>query len=303
MKKEILNKQIKRMLGVAMAMVMLFGSNLSVLAATHNFTGIQEDDILEPADEIYNDSSQDLTVYDEDWTCIAIISDSDDYTVQERYKVVEKVESSSSGGKLRLEAVALPTVPGTNPVVQEEQPVAPAHIHDYNWEVVKEPTLKEEGLAQNKCICGDVNAQQPISSATAFVKAVCDAIEAAPEGATVEVETEVYACYTAKIMEKLSERTDVTFKTTFLTKDKTWKTFTIPAGMAPTDGELFYGFTYLGNLYGWGECDHVHDEVCGGEEDCTHVHDENSSVEECDHIHDEACGGEEACIHVHDENC
>ena len=119
------------------------------------------------------------------------------------------------------------------------------------------------------------DAQQPISAATAFVKEVCDAIEKAPAGETVEIETDVYTCYTAKIMEKLSTRPDIALKTTFLTEDKTWKTFTIPAGQAPAEGELFYGFTYLGILYGWGECDHVHDEACGGEDDCIHVHNEN----------------------------
>ena len=274
MKRGRVSNKFKKMLGVAMAMVMLFGNSLSVLAV--NFSDINVNDELHSGETITNNHGQLVTIYVGN-SPEAVVNDGNSYTLTGNYKVTEKDAPVTSPGKLYLDPITLSSnsTPGVSPVTEEETESETGHSHNFQWKTVKQPTLNEDGLAQYICECGEVDAQQPISSATAFVKEVCNAIEKAPAGATVEVETEIYACYTAKIMEKLSERADVTFKTTFLTKDKTWKTFTIPAGMAPTDDELFYGFTYLGNLYGWGECDHVHDAACGGEEDCTHVHDEN----------------------------
>lgn len=127
------------------------------------------------------------------------------------------------------------------------------HSHDFNWQTVIEPTLNSDGLSQLRCHCGAIEATQPISGATAYVSTVRDGIENAPQSGLVEIKTEQYRCYTAKIMKTLRERPDVSLKTTFLDEDGIWKSFTIPAGQAPADEELFYGFTYLGNLYGWNE--------------------------------------------------
>ena len=127
------------------------------------------------------------------------------------------------------------------------------HSHDFKWQTVIEPTIDSDGLSQLRCHCGAIEATQPISGATAYVSTVRDDIENAPQSGLVEIKTEQYRCYTAKIMKTLRERPDVSLKTTFLDEDGTWKSFTIPAGQAPADEELFYGFTYLGNLYGWNE--------------------------------------------------
>lgn len=136
---------------------------------------------------------------------------------------------------------------------QENTKKENTHSHDFNWQTVIEPTLNSDGLSQLRCSCGAVEASQLISAATAYVSAICTDIEEAPQGAIVEINTKQYRCYTAKIMKTLGERPDVSLQTTFLDEDGTWKSFTIPAGCAPADEELFYGFTYLGNLYGWNE--------------------------------------------------
>lgn len=278
-------KNLKKMLVVAMAMVMLFGNTLSVLAVDYNYDELTVGRELTDEDSViftgYNAGPQ---VYYDDtrWNSngdgeITIINDNMTLGNGKIYYVKNKERTPGTTPAPILYLSTTPIVPATPSTAPGEAQRSnnSGHSHNFQWKVVKEPTLNEDGLAQSVCECGAVEGQQPISAATAFVKMVCDAIETAPEGATVEVETDIYTCYTAKIMEKLKTRPDIAFKTTFMTEEKTWKTFTIPAGQAPTDGELFYGFTYLGILYGWGDCDHVHDEACGGEDDCTHVHDKN----------------------------
>lgn len=71
------------------------------------------------------------------------------------------------------------------------------------------------------------------------------------QNALVEWNSDPFRCYTRRMMEELAKRPDVSLKTTFTDTDGSRKSFTIPAGQAPADSELFYGFTYLGNLYGW----------------------------------------------------
>lgn len=52
------------------------------------------------------------------------------------------------------------------------------------------------------------------------------------------------------MVETLLSRPDVTLVVQFTDKDIT-RQFTIPAGQAPTDGADWYGYYYLGALYGW----------------------------------------------------
>ena len=144
-----------------------------------------------------------------------------------------------------------PQTPSTKPVKAE----APAHVHSLSWVETVEPSETTDGLMEYKCSCGYVEEKSVISGSMSFVKNIVRQIETALENSTVEIKTEYFTCYTAYIMNALKKRPDVSLKTTFkdYDKDGSIKTFTIPAGKAPDDGELFYGFTYLGNLYGWDE--------------------------------------------------
>jgi len=306
-------KNLKKMWIIVMALVMLMGNSLSVLAASYNVNDLSVGQELQNGDEVYFTNiyyTGQLDIYVNNTHQIEVnypnstALKSDSYRLTSRCRVqsvtVMEVDSSSPDpAVLKLEVLTGSATPSTKPGKSE-------HHHNFQWKIVKDPTLREDGLAQSVCECGAVEAQQPVSSGTAFINMVRDKIEAAPEGGTVEISSELYFCYTAKIMKALQARPDVSLKTNYLTEDGTWHTFTIPAGSAPSGDTQFYGFTGLANYYngGSGDCDHVHDEVCGGEENCEHVHDEDCDIEEdCEHIHDEACGGEENCEHVHDENC
>lgn len=151
---------------------------------------------------------------------------------------------SSTGGNT-------PQTPSSNPVKSDE----PVHEHYYSWETVQEATTGQDGIEEYKCSCGAVAERNVIPAGIAMVKDLVRQIETAPENSTVEIKTEYFTCYTAYIMNELKKRPDISLKTTFkdYDKDGSIKTFTIPAGKAPDDKELFYGFTYLGNLYGWDE--------------------------------------------------
>ena len=126
-----------------------------------------------------------------------------------------------------------------------------SHEHSYEWVEAFEPSVSGDGLMQHKCSCGAVDDQYTIPGSLAYFRMFCAAIQNAPENATVEWNPFMFRCYTRKMMEELAKRPDVTLRTTYTEADGTTKSFTIPAGQALTDEELFYGFTYLGNLYGW----------------------------------------------------
>lgn len=135
---------------------------------------------------------------------------------------------------------------------QDEAGSGSEHEHSFKWIVTLEPTEKTDGVSSHICLgCGYVDETQPVSNAMAVVKKIIDAIRDAGEGETVVIEQNVLFCYTAKIMDELSKRPDVSIQTVYTDENGVTRSFTIPAGAAPTDGELFYGFTYLGNLYGW----------------------------------------------------
>ena len=307
-------KNLKKLLVATMAMVMLFGNSLSVLAAVNysfmNLPEAPEKQQVQDGDEIFGNN---FDVYIDG----VLVAES-----ATNKPITGDYYASRSGDKLHLTSITPTVIPGDGGETQKTNKTEPSqivevqksnkteHRHNFQWKIVKDPTLREDGLAQSVCECGVVEAQQPISAGTAFINMVRDKIEAAPEGGTVEISSELYFCYTAKIMKALQARPDVSLKTNYLTEDGTWHTFTIPAGSAPAGDTQFYGFTGLANYYngGSGDCDHVHDEVCGGEENCEHVHDEDCDIEEdCEHIHDEACGyveGTDAdCAHVHNEDC
>lgn len=135
---------------------------------------------------------------------------------------------------------------------EEVQPVQPAqlvasHEHSFQWVETLEATLESDGLMQHRCECGAVDDEYRISASLVYFHKYCGAIQ----NAVVEWNSDPFRCYTRRMMEELAKRPDVSLKTTFTDTDGSRKSFTIPAGQAPADSELFYGFTYLGNLYGW----------------------------------------------------
>ena len=269
MDKKEFKKRGKGLLALLLAMIMMFGSSMTVLAETINLNagsggvGLTVDQILKGGDTIscYSESSGgSLTVIIDGNTISEGITRSDYndrspsyycYLYQlpagKDYKVIEY--STDVFGYIRVckYIIKLQSITSST----SDSGSSYKHEHYFEWVETIEPTETSDGLMEHKCACGAVDDSYVISGAMAFVKNLVKMIQEAPENGTVEITTDYYTCYTSYILKELIKRPDVSLKTTYKDKDGNARTFTIPAGQAPTDGAQFYGFTYLGNLYGW----------------------------------------------------
>lgn len=281
MEKKVLFQRIKGLLALVLAFTMMFGTGMMVLAdeAKIDFTGIQIGDNISGGTTLYYSctGSGDIIVY--------IYDDKNEDKIEEdfnnrknspwawtgpKYSVKTLENSVLYGGDV---SVTLPAgytysvkkAAGRNtfwmvryPLKSNEevQPVQPAqlvasHEHSFQWVETLEATLESDGLMQHRCECGAVDDEYRISASLVYFHKYCGAIQNAPQNAVVEWNSDPFRCYTRRMMEELAKRPDVSLKTTFTDTDGSRKSFTIPAGQPPADSELFYGFTYLGNLYGW----------------------------------------------------
>ena len=257
MDKKEFKKRGKGLLALLLAMIMMFGSSMTVLAETIdlnvlNGNGLTVNQILHGGDTIscYSEGSAgSLTVTIDENTFN--ISHTGYYFFKyqlpagKEYKVTAynaSIDNHDYDYIIELQSINSST---------SDSGSSYKHEHYFEWVETIEPTETSDGLMEHKCACGAVDDSYVISGAMTFVKNIVKMIKEAPENGTVEITTSNFSCYTSFILKELSKRPDVSLKTTFKDKDGSMKTFTIPAGQAPTDGAQFYGFTYLGNLYGW----------------------------------------------------
>lgn len=125
------------------------------------------------------------------------------------------------------------------------------HTHNFQWTVIEEATEKVDGLTALMCEgCGQIEATQPISLYNNVIYNVTKDIKNAPENGTVTIENEFLRCFSDEMVEDILARPDVTVIVNFTDKGVNYS-FTIPAGKAPTDGQEWYGYYYLGSVYGW----------------------------------------------------
>lgn len=280
MEKKVLFQRIKGLLALVLAFTMMFGTGMMVLAdeAKIDFFNINAGDNIPGGTTLYYSykDSGDVYVYiyddekkdkiEEDynnrtnspWTkpnyCVETLKD---YSVSYVAYVsvtlpggyTYSVEKKWNGNHFWMVRYPLKSN-------EEVQPVQPAqlvasHEHSFQWVETLEATLESDGLMQHRCECGAVDDEYRISASLVYFHKYCGAIQNAPQNAVVEWNSDPFRCYTRRMMEELAKRPDVSLKTTFTDTDGSRKSFTIPAGQAPADSELFYGFTYLGNLYGW----------------------------------------------------
>ena len=269
MEKKVLFQRIKGLLALVLAFTMMFGTGMMVLAdeAKIDFKKINVGANIPGGTTLYHSylDSGDVYVYIYDDINDAINGASsgsvqtlkaevglgggdvsvtlpDGYT----YSVVNEASSRDTFWMVRYPLKS-------NEEVQPVQPVqsAASHEHSFQWVETLQATLESDGLMQHRCECGAVDDEYRISASLVYFHEYCAAIQNAPQNAVVEWNSDPFRCYTRRMMEELAKRPDVSLKTTFTDTDGSRKSFTIPAGQAPADSELFYGFTYLGNLYGW----------------------------------------------------
>lgn len=126
-----------------------------------------------------------------------------------------------------------------------------AHTHNFQWIVIKEATETADGCIALMCEgCGSIEATQPISYFNNIIYNVRNKIKNAPVNGTVTIENEFLRCFSDEMVEDILARPDVTVIVNFTDKGVNYS-FTIPVGKAPTDGQEWYGYYYLGSVYGW----------------------------------------------------
>ena len=283
-------KKPRKILATLLTFAMLFGSSMTVFAQEYNWDELREGTILQNGDTIavtyanlfergyencfsiklFFNTNGAPTVYGDNNnnTNFRLSYTVDNIETGKVFKVSETSaatpDSTAANFIVKGDIITnpAPQTPSTNPTnptnnkpTEEPSKIEEVHSHSYSWVTVQEATTGQDGIEEYRCSCGAVAERNVIPAGMAMVKDLVRQIETAPENSTVEIKTEYFTCYTAYIMNALKKRPDVSLKTTFkdYDKDGSIKTFTIPAGKAPDDGELFYGFTYLGNLYGWEE--------------------------------------------------
>lgn len=186
------------------------------------------------------------------------------YTIPDGEYIYSISGDIANGFKLTLTRIA----PGTTPVNPNpgdggtpqpdnnnqntsENTVDYTHTHNFQWIVTKQPTEKTDGCIALMCEgCGQIEATQPISYFNNVIYNVRNEIKNAPENGTVTIDNEFLRCFSDEMVEELIARPDLTVVVNFTDKGVNYS-FTIPAGKAPTDGEEWYGYYYLGSVYGW----------------------------------------------------
>ena len=276
MEKKVLFQRMKGLLALVLAFTMMFGTGMMVLAdeAKIDFEKINVGDNIHGGTTLYHSykDSGDIAVY--------IYDDKNEDKIEEDFK--KQTKSPFPGPQYCVETLEVSVLHGGDVSVtlpdrytyfvkeakdkntfwmvryplksnEEVQPVqsAASHEHSFQWVETLQATLESDGLMQHRCECGAVDDEYPISASLVYFHEYCAVIQNAPQNAVVEWNSDPFRCYTRRMMEELAKRPDVSLKTTFTDTDGSRKSFTIPAGQAPADSELFYGFTYLGNLYGW----------------------------------------------------
>ena len=138
----------------------------------------------------------------------------------------------------------------------EEEPVnrIPAHVCQYEWEVVREVSADQDGLEQYLCkLCGNVQSTLTVPASHYQVQELYTKVTGAGEGETVTYDLGMVHTVCDKLFTKLQQRKDVTLVITYQYKGESYRT-TFPAGADYTellqDADQFYGMLGLNGRCG-----------------------------------------------------
>ena len=130
---------------------------------------------------------------------------------------------------------------------------APAHVHDFRYQVITEPTMNADGVEGEVCsVCGALRNTQPLSAfGYALEGYALPKINAAKPGQTVAFEFGELNSFPKSFMEKLVNKSaaGVTFVFKYKWNHKL-QTITIPAGTAINLDFDYYGPAKMAELYG-----------------------------------------------------
>ncbi len=144
----------------------------------------------------------------------------------------------------------------SNGEVIEEEPInrIPAHVCQYEWEVVREVGADQDGLEQYLCkLCGNVQSTMTIPASQYQVQELYTKVTGAGEGETVTYDLGMVHTVCDKLFTKLQQRKDITLVITYQYKGESYRT-TFPAGADYTelmqDTDQFYGMLGLNGRCG-----------------------------------------------------
>ena len=286
MNKKELRQRGKGLLALMLALIMMFGTSMTVLAATTHYLdggaatpSLKAGDKLKGGDTIHNKTvSGFLNVYIDDAPNSMIPSrnwvDNSEFQFVELPTGCDYEVSSYNVGKLydgiyrydvKLKSIPIPPSGGntggntaSTEVLEASQTETgngggQPHIHTYTWVTTREATETQDGLEEYKCACGAVEAQLTIPASQVVVNGFYQTIRGAASDGRITYDTKDYYTLSDKMIACLAERTDVTVEITF-SYQKTPYRMTIPAGSDYSallaDEDMFYGYFYFANQIG-----------------------------------------------------
>lgn len=127
------------------------------------------------------------------------------------------------------------------------------HVHTFSWVTTREATAEQDGIQENRCSCGLVQDTMVISAGQVILQKFYDMVRNAPADGTVSYDSGSLHTLSDKMLECLSERSDVTVEISFVYEGTAYK-MTIPAGCdysaLLSDEDAFYGYFYFAQQTG-----------------------------------------------------
>ena len=243
---KVLMKRMKGLMALVIAILMLWGNGVDVLAKhVHEYAVGTE---IPQGEDISYGSGGKVEV---DGIVFAGGANYGTYTTTSVLWVVDV--AADFQGTLKLSTTRPNPSPGVASGAAASDSVAGGnHTHELRWRIALNPTETTDGRMEYSCDCGHVERNQTISFLQFILERTVERIEEAEPNAVVKVDSKLLRCITDEMVEALLARPDVSLEVSFRDQGTAY-TVTIPAGKAPTDGQMWYGVYYLGSLYGYSE--------------------------------------------------
>lgn len=248
-----LQQRGKGLMALMLALIMMFGTSMTVLAATYNVgeTALTTGQKLNGGDVLKKDTgSGSIWVYIDD-----VGEDCGlEYTLPEgkSYKVIS-FQRNGYNYDVKLKTIRSTANPKEAPWTEDGNGGGQPHIHSYSWVTTREATETQDGLDEYKCACGAVDAQAVIPASQMLVKGFCKAVREAAPNSRVAYDMKNLCTMSDKMIACLAERSDATVEITFIYQ-KTPYRMTIPAGSDYSallaDEDMFYGYFYFADQIG-----------------------------------------------------
>ena len=289
MNKKELQQRGKGLLALMLAFIMMFGTSMTVLAATtytlDSASSLSTGQILQGGDTLFAQTGSgalevvinNQNVFREHGNMLVptvsyTLPTGSDYKVMiyvgnlassSTYYAVEleSISNTPSGGNTGGGSTGGGNAGGNTaspealeaPQTESGNGGGQPHVHSFGWVTTREATETQDGLEEYKCACGVVEAQITIPASQVVVKGFYQTIRDAAPNSRITCDTKDLYTLSDKMVACLSERTDVTVEITFIYQ-KTPYRMTIPAGSDYSallaDEDMFYGYFYFADQIG-----------------------------------------------------